>query len=206
MNKKVLFIILVAVVLGSSSLLLFRKSKSISPISDSDTSETLGITTNPASVKMKEYIDPAGFKFNYPETVTVSKGDSKGTDIYSSLELRSEDAAGMISLLVIDSKYKTLDAIPTTSAAILKRTKFGQLDAVQNTSPTKLQLQALDQGVLFTLTANLNTQQDFWLKVFESIQSTFSFVRPESKPAGNTTTTTDSSDDSVEYEGEEVVE
>lgn len=150
----------------------------------------------------KEYSDPTGFSFNYPDNISIQSSEVIDASTYASLQLFSKDVNGSLNLVITDSKFSSLDSwvslFKNATKEPPKELKLGNLRAVQIKTGDRLYLGALDQGVLFTVEVPL-IEEAFWMKVYDKVLTDFSFTSPQASQ------TADSSG-SVAFEGEEVVE
>lgn len=192
-----------------------KKQGAVSPIVKEGTlSKNSASNTNSLlkpSQKTKEYTDPSGFKFNYPEDVTVEKKETKDNNIYSKLQISSLKTQGKIDISVEKSNltqvagwFKNNLNIPTSSE--IKKTKLAELEARQFETKDQLTTLALDQGALFKIIVNIDKNKDFWLNVNEKIISTFSFVNPEVNKTISTPNNDAANSEDVVFEEEEIVE
>lgn len=152
------------------------------------------------SETLKEYSDPSGFSFSYPDNLSLNTKESDETT-YADLLLSSKDVSGSLSLKISDSKYKTLDEWTKLNRAAAsgdpKEVKLGNLKALEITTADRLILGALDQGIFFNIEMPL-IEKDFWMKVYTEVLANFSFSVSEQTQA--------SGGSDVSFEGEEVVE
>lgn len=195
MNRKTLFLAILAgfLVVGIWAV-FFNKSKTslVNPIS------ILDKKVEPSDT-LKEYSDPSGFSFNYPDNLSLTKNEDDTA--YADLTLTSNDVSGNLTLKITDSKYKSLDEWVAkekqASVEEPKEVKLGSLKAYEiKTADTRI-LGAYDQGIFFTIEMPL-VEQEFWMKVYSKVTADFAFVAPEAA-------TTESFSE-VSFEGEEVVE
>ncbi|MBI2315422.1 hypothetical protein HYU93_05220 [Candidatus Daviesbacteria bacterium] len=154
------------------------------------------------SENLKEYQDPSGFSFNYPDNLSIVKNDLEDNSTYADLQLTSKEISGSLSIKIVDSKFKTLDDwLKLNQGAATQKPKevtLGNLKASEIKLSDRLLLGALDQGILFTIEMPL-LEEEFWLKVYNKLLEGFTFALPE-------TTTQDTDNSDVSFEGEEVVE
>lgn len=150
------------------------------------------------SQAMKEYSDQSGFKFNYPDNLSLEKNDTDA-NTYSDIKLSAKGVDGSLSLKIIDSKFKTLDDWQKDLAkGEIKEAMLGDLKAREIKLSDRQILAAIDQGILFTLEIPM-VQEDFWNKVSQVVRKDFVFIS-SSAPVSS-----DSGSD-VSFEGEENVE
>ncbi|TSC86061.1 MAG: Uncharacterized protein G01um10147_999 [Microgenomates group bacterium Gr01-1014_7] len=189
--KKILLAILVigAVVTAIVVLNSIKKSSLITP----NLQESL--KKHEPSETSIGYEDPAGFTFSYPDNLSIIKNDLEDDSIYADLQLYSKAVNGSLSLIISDSKFKSLDEWVNLNKGEPKEVKLGNLKALEIRTKDRLLLGALDQGIFFTIEMPL-IEEEFWMKVYSKILSGFSFVSQASA-----TSTSD-----VSFEGEEVVE
>lgn len=199
MNRNLLFIIGFILLIGTISLTvwIFFFSTPRSLLQDPSSAVITKEKKIEPSQTVKEYADENGFKFNYPDNLSLEKNEAD-TSTYGDIKLSANGVNGSLSLKIIDSKYKTLDewskSLKVTSS---KESTLGSLKALEIKLSDRQILAAIDQGILFTIEIPL-VQEDFWLKVYDVVRSDFAFVA-SSEPV------TSGSED-VSFEGEEVVE
>lgn len=152
------------------------------------------------SLKTKEYIDPSGFKFNYPESLILDKKTITDNKIYSSIEISSSANPGKITIDVSSTDSASLK-IPNSVKT--KKLTLGDLNAQQYENKGQIFTLALDTGVLFMIKTDYDSKKDFWSSVNEKITSSFAFVAPDNQSGTSSSST---SDDSIVDEGEEVIE
>ena len=160
------------------------------------------------STVIKEYTDPAGFKFSYPSSVSISQKNITNTKTYSSLEASSSSTLGSITIEAVASDSLTLDPILKSQTNVTD-ISLADLKAKQYKEKGKIITLALDKGVLFTITVSSGENVQFWDEVNKKIISTFTFAPPEEtqiQSDADTTTTSPSSDSDISLEGEETIE
>ncbi len=153
------------------------------------------------SATLKEYTDPVGFSFNYPDNISIQSNEIIDANTYADLQLFSKEVNGNLSLQINDSKYTTIDdwlKVYKILKQPSREVKLGNLKAFEVKTNDRLYLGALDQGIFFTIEVPL-LEEDFWMKVYSKVLADFSFTTAE-----NTSHVAGSSD--ISFEGEEVVE
>lgn len=207
MNKKSLFIFLIitTLIIGFIIFIRYKNTKIASPVNQNELNVA---KENPAT--NKEFIDPAGFKFSYPNNLKVEKDELDKDTLYSSLSLLAQDeTVGSIKLIAQSSSLTKIEDWFKSSKIGLKETKkikFADLNAYEFEQDGKKTLVALDQGVLFTITITPLSDPNYWTKIYEGIVKTFAFIQPENTSATSQTSSSGESADDVVFEGEEVVE
>src|SRR3989344_2528264 len=86
---------------------LTKKESFTSPVSEKKqeaVEDDLEISDN-----LKEFIDPSGFKFKYPDNFSVSSADQVNENVYSSLTLGFDKVASQTTILVEATSAKSLD-------------------------------------------------------------------------------------------------
>lgn len=200
-----LLILLTIAVVSGIFIVSSRKEQEISPLGEKITSPTT--TKRAESVSLKEYKDPAGFVFQYPDNVKVESNTPSDQSIFSSLNLTSNKYKGNIQIEVASSDLKSLDdwfrknKVSQSSKDIV-RIKLADLDASSFEQNGKLITLAVDVGTLFTFTVDFQKSKDFWLDVNKTILSSLAFQ----PPATSVENTSESAEGDVIFEGEEVVE
>lgn len=210
MSKKILLLLLIFITVGLLAYVFSSaRKKQVDEKINSPVIEE-------KSDKLLTYNDPTGFSFSYPEKVQITAIETVDNDIYSSLNLSAKEKQGNISVEVITSDLQKIDDWFTRTnfsggknLSGLKKLKIADLDARQFKEEGKLTTIALDPGVLFTITVDYKTEKDFWEAVNNQVIASFVFLAPESQKASTANgsgTTSDSSDEDVIFEGEEIVE
>lgn len=156
----------------------------------------------------KEFTDAAGFKFSYPENLTLAKNDDE--EAYSSLTITSEEFDGNTSVLVVDATEKTIDEHMKHLNGVkdIKKVTVAGVEARQFTQGDKLVTATIDNGVLFTFTTDGASYKDTWTKVHENIATSFTFAPPETAASESESTgsTPSNSEEEILFEGEEIIE
>lgn len=150
---------------------------------------------------IKEYNDPVGFKFSYPESASVAAKKITKDTVYASLEITSPSTKGNISIEAVSSTLQKLDTLVATKTGVAN-IKLADLAAKQYTEKDKIMTFALDKGVLFTITVTPEGNSEYWSTVNKKIISTFVFALPET-PSQQSSQTSESD---ITFEGEETVE
>jgi hypothetical protein len=212
MNKKTLISLMIfsVLIIGFITFKFFSRSqKLISPISE----QSIKISpSKSAPEKLKEYIDPSGFKFSYPDNLNLTKIDSTDQTVYSNLKISTKKNIGSIRINVSESQLKTIDdwfkkEKLSTKPAEIKTIKLADIEGRQfiiNNSSITL---AFDQGALFNITADFKNDHKYWDEVNNTIIKTFAFTQPETtSDESATSSTNDQENEDVIFEGEEVIE
>lgn len=197
--KKIWVVGLFIGIIIAGILILLRGQQKI-PLVTPGSAQSNQIAKILPSETSKEYADPAGFSFSYPDNLSITKNEIEDNTTYADLQLGSKEVNGSLSLKISDSKFASIDEwIKINKEASVKiptEVKLGTLKAMEIITKDRLLLGALDQGIFFTIEMPL-IEQEFWMKVYKRVISDFSFASQE---------TTTVSSDSVSFEGEEVVE
>ncbi len=153
------------------------------------------------SETFKEYIDPVGFQFSYPDNLSLSTNELDD-NTYADIQLFSSEVNGSLKLKIVDSQLDNIDewVKQNTTLSNAKAVQLGNLKAMEITTADRVLLGSLDQQILFTVEVP-RIEEGFWMQVYSKILQDFSFVVPES----NTGSSADTSS-SISFEGEEVVE
>ncbi len=211
MNKAaglVLIVISALIIAAVVFLSIFKNKKNVSFLTP--VKPTPAPTKKVVSGKLKEYIDPSGFKFSYPEEFLITAKEATDQSTYSHLEITSPKVSGQISIRVADSSLKTIDdwfennKISTKTGEV-KNIKLADLEARQFKSKDELITIALDEGVLFTITVDPKENKDLWFATNKKIIDTFLFVAPPEEDTNNSIPVDESSDEVI-FEGEEIIE
>ena len=183
---------------GAIIWVVFPKGQKSSSLSNSLLPVSKQVEPSETSI---DYSDPSGFTFSYPDNLSITKKETD-TNTYADLQLFSKEVNGNLSLKIYDSKFKTLEtwvkANQDATVGEPKEVKLGNIKAIEIKTADRLLLGALDQGIFFNIEMPL-VEEDFWMKVYSKILADFSFTAPQAN-------TDSSSDETVSFEGEEVVE
>ena len=115
MNTKIIFIGLgVLIVLVLTIVIIQNKSYKPSPSVKINSISASLAPESATSQTTQEYSDPAGFKFNYPDTVTVSPKETTDENVYSSLVVTSSKNQGKMTIDAVSSDLTTLDSLVKT--------------------------------------------------------------------------------------------
>ncbi len=203
MTKKILIALLVftIAVIGYVVLSTSKSKNIISPIVV-DKQTAVSPTRLPSSdIK---YIDEAGFSFAYPDNLILKKIETKDQTVYSSIEITSKDHKGKLSIIAVDSQFTKI-ADYFKKEKTIRKLKLADLEAGQIDKDGKLVTAALDQGVLFTLTADYQNSKAFWLTVNNKILASFAFVPPAQQESVSQESGGLPSEPAIIDEGEEVI-
>lgn len=198
MSKKLILLLSVLVILIISTMIFLsrQKPKTLTPVSDKPvTSHQQPVT------KTKEYLDPSGFKFSYPENLKLTPKKIETETIYSDLLIKSPGKKGQISLKVEDITEAVFNQLIKNKNSI--KTVIDEVDAYQYQDKNNLITVAYDQGVIFKFVADQSQDKKYWFAVNKKILTSFRFVQPEQPATSNQQQTTE---DDVIFEGEEVIE
>lgn len=202
MSKKNLLLVLIVglIIAGIAGVFILNPAKP-----NLSLQSPLVIQQNPLkkiipSNTFKEYQDPSGFAFNYPDNLSITKKDLEESD-YANIELSSKEVNGSLNLRISDSKFKSLDDWLKQNQGSAKNNpkelKLGELKALELQHDDRLLLGALDKGVLFSIEMPL-VEKDFWMVVYNKLLADFSFASAQ--------TSEGDSAQEITFEGEEVVE
>jgi len=198
MSKKipVFFGLFIAVIVIVIVLISHPQKKTVSTILQKKPAPTKEVAR-----KLKEYTDSSGFKFSYPENLKLDIKDiSSSNSMYADLTLTSSSKKGQLNIKVNDITKTFFDEFLKDKTTI--QTKLDDVDAYQYQEKRKLVTTAYDQGVQFTLTADQSQEKNYWFEINKQIINSFKFVQPQT-PA---TSSGGGGEDSVVFEGEEVIQ
>lgn len=204
MKKTILLLTLALGLIFGIYQLVFAPRKT--PLTTSSTNKVAQKAEATPSKTLKTYTDPSGFSFNYPDNLSLTKNEINSPTTYADIQLTSKDVEGSLNLKISDSKFASTEEWVKANQFTISQTpnevKLGDLKAVEVTTGNKLLLGALDSGVLFTIETSLGERKDFWMSVYKSVLTDFSFVQP----AKDTAASQGASSSDVSFEGEDVVE
>lgn len=211
MNKKILFFLIIGTLATFSFVLFstyqsFKKQKIHSPVLEDIKPKKP--TTIISFAKMKEYKDPSGFKFNYPDNLKLETKKIEDQKIYSLLELTSSKHQGKIEIKVEDNQLTKIDdwfKNEATKPAEIKKIKLADIEGRQFELNNQILTIALDQGVLFIFTVSHEKDKNFWIDVNNKIIETFDF-KPPNNIEENLPVSSENLEEEVIFEGEEIVE
>jgi len=199
-------IIVIVLAIGTAAVMILSQQKTqkiTTPIAEKIKDVQTEITAG-----TKQYHDPSGFSFNYPEDLLASPAANiKDQSVYSELTISSPEKKGGIEIQVLSNNVKNVDAWLTENKINSKeqttKLKLADLDARQFEDKGTITTVAVDSGTLFLLTTDYQDDKNFWTDVNNKIIASFEFIQPT---AASNASGGDSSSDDVILEGEEVVE
>lgn len=208
-NKKLILIIGVVAILIVVGVLVSNPSQEKGSTNNNPLTSLPKIIKEAApSETLKEYSDPSGFTFSYPDNLSLVNNKIEDDITYADIQLTSKEVSGSLSLRIVDSKYTTLDDWLKLNQGAAKEgskeVKLGSVKASELKLNDRLLLGALDQKILFTIEVPL-IEEAFWTKVYNKVLAGFTFAPPEAAAAQTQVSVSSSSED-VTFEGEEVVE
>lgn len=210
MDRKIIIITFGSslLIIGAIFLLNIRSSKEkqnlVSGVAKSGSSSSEKM---PSSI-LKEYSDPSGFNFSFPEDVKIDKKDDES--LYANLSFVSDGLDGNIALTVSDAVNSSLDDWKKENNALLSgllinESNLGNISGISFNNQDKITLVVVDQGVEFKIVVDYKSQKKYWQSVYNSILNSFSFVSSSPETPNTESLPAQSEEDAV-FEGEEVVE
>ena len=197
MNKIAIIIISGLLISGIVFVILTQKTKI--PASNNLIYPTKTVSSQ---AQLKTYTNDSGFSFKYPESFTLSEKEVDDESTYAWVELTNPQNKDVISIKLEDSDLKKIDDWFTASnkkdiKGEIKKVKLADLDGRQFTNKkNQLATLALDEGgVLISISGNSSS-------VHQQIVSSFIFTQSSQ----TTTDTSNTSEEDIIFEGEEVVE
>lgn len=202
MNKKIILALCIITGLAIAGILISKATGQKASLTNPLVSQSKPLEKILPSNTFLEYSDPSGFKFSYPDNLSITNKNIEDNSTYADLQLFSKEVSGSISLKITDSKFSSLDDWLKASkiSKTPKEVKLGNLKAQEIQLNDRLILGALDQGILFNIEMP-GIEKDFWLPVYNKILADFSFA-----PPGDTASQGTAALEDVVFEGEEVVE
>ncbi len=205
--KKIIFAVtfIIIVLVAVKIFFLSANNQFKSPVSNSS-GQTTSITPTSTSTKegVKEYLDPAGFKFSYPNTLTVNPQEINDDKTYSDLQITSASVNGKITINIKDSQLTKIDEyFKNKKISGVTKIKIADLDGRQYIDNNQMKTVAHDQGALITIITDFQKDKEFWSNSTAKIIATFTFVPPENTSSGSTST---GGEGDVVLEDEEVIE
>lgn len=179
-NKAIIVTIVIVVTTIIADFYILNSGKTTSSVSP-NTNQTLIASEKQPSKTLNEYSDNAGFSFQYPNDVQVSKKNTNDSATYSSLELTSNQAKGKILIKIEDTKLKSFDDWLAQDKALLgniKEIKIGEIPGGQLQVDNKIIAAAINQNILFVIEVDTQNQK-YWQSVYGTILSSFNFVSQE---------------------------
>ena len=206
-KKKVVVILIILAVIGAFVFIFKSLGNRPAPSPEQDLTQDKPTL----SKKLKTFTDSSGFKFSYADNLQLTTIETKGPDIYSKLEIVSEDLEGSINITVSQTDLKPFEQWKKASEITLKdsevkKIKLGDLTAQQFVSDGKTVTVSLDQGVLFTISVTPEDDKNFWKEAYEAVVKTFSLTPPPANAVPEDSSGGSAGDSDIIFEGEEVIE
>ncbi|MBI4058270.1 hypothetical protein HY408_00715 [Candidatus Gottesmanbacteria bacterium] len=188
-------------------------------------SKTTTPKTTPAIVSSKDWKDPAGFTFSYPEDLVLDKHD-EDQENYAHIEMTHHSHQGSLIVWAKDPpKNKKGALIENISEWLSGETQFAganSLDTTLDSQPAKKILITTDKKMIYTasiydeMLVIIETSledSEYWTSVHDDIADTFTFITPFDADVGvvvNSGSDTSASQDDfgtdVVIDEEEVIE
>lgn len=189
-NKAIIVSVVIVLVTIIAAFYILNSKKTISPVS-SNTNQTLVASERQPSKTLKKYSDDAGFTFQYPNDVQISKIEIENSITYSNLEFTSNQIKGLpanadaqasgrrgkILIKIEDTKLESVDDWFTKQAlkGNIKEIKIGGISGGELQMDNKILAAAINQSILFTIEVETQNQK-YWQSVYETILTSFNFV------------------------------
>lgn len=196
---KLSIIILVLVLIGVPVILMMKNKKTgtVTPLGSGQKQET-------TAEKTAIYNDSSGFKFDYPESLTIKDVSGADQNVYSSLEISSRKQEGKMMIKIVDSPYDSLESYlsskEASNAGVSRDLILSSMPAkqIQLTNPKRLETVVISDSVMYLIESPLD-DSGYWNKVHNQIISSF-IVRETGAPA------VENIDESSTSDEEEVIE
>lgn len=211
MHKKIILVTFFSAVFLVGAIVLFNiresKEKENSERGVNSQNYGTGVTEKIPSSILKEYSDPSGFTFSFPDNINVQRKENDS--LYSDLILSTNEVNGNITFTVSDSKYDSLenwkdDNLENLTGLLINELELGSLSGISFNNKDKITLIAIDQGIEFKMVVDYKDHKKFWESVYKSMRDSFSFITPSASKSTNTNSEAPSEE--VSFEGEEVIE
>lgn len=174
MQKKkwlVLILVLGVLLIVGGVFLIFNPlrddSSLINPLSSNQQEE----------ISLKTWDDPAGFKFDYPEEISIDSHE-EDEENYAHLELTHKDHSGRILIWMKDKVEKSLDewvANQEGNPQVFDSELGGQpAKKMAFALPKKLATAAFDQEVI--ILAEVFPEDEWWSETYEQILNSFDLI------------------------------
>lgn len=197
--KQILIILILAVAVGGVATVIIFSQKQSSPPAVSQISPS----PTPIPVTLSTWTDPAGFSFQYPDSINVDQ-HPEDNDNYAHITLTDGQQTGHINIIMADDTYKSLSkwisSSPNLKAGNIIDTTLGGLDGKKVLTEQGTVIGVIDNGVLVTLSQNAPLSP-LLATTWDKITDTWEFIYPTPAPAKSTQpATSDDSGDVLEEE------
>lgn len=188
MQKKVLIILIVAVIIGVVGGFLWLRSRRTPPEVISPARQTSEMNPAQTEAKLLTWNDQAGFAFQYPSGMKINKHD-EDKENYAHLDLYLDGKDGVVKILASDTKYKTAEEWATKEKRNSQISGGGEEFTLSGKPARKIFfpdtqttiIGTVDEEILFTIEL-VPDKEGFWQKTFDQIVSSFKFVAPTVAP------------------------
>lgn len=211
MHKKIILVTFFSAVFLVVAIVLFNiresKEKENSERGVNSQNSRTGVTEKIPSSVSKEYSDPSGFTFSFPDNINIQRKENDS--LYSDLILSTNEVNGNITFTVSDSNYNSLedwkdDNLENLTGLLINQSELGNLSGISFNKKDKITLVAIDQGIEFKMVVDYKDHKKFWENVYKLIRNNFAFTSPATSQTTNTGSEAPSEE--VSFEGEEVIE
>lgn len=164
---------------------------------------------SPTPFDLATYEDQSLFSFQYPKNLELNP-HPEDQENYAHVELTSIEHPGNLIAWTKDTASKDLEALKKSEKienAI--DTTLGENPAIkvlQGTDSKKITISTIKEGFLYQLETDL-TDEEYWLKVFDQVLSSYKFTGDFAAAAQvNTDSTVQTGSSEEIFEGEELIE
>lgn len=164
------------------------------------------------SLKLKDYSDPAGFKFSYPDDLKLNANKITSDNVYSDLRLTSDKTSGRVIVKITGTSLKTVadwlkqNKYSSGGSTLMKDIKLADMQGKEIKKDKTLITVAIDDyQTLYLIEVDLNGNEKYWTDASQAITRSFAFVAPAAS-SDSSSGASDYSGDGVIFEGEEEVQ
>lgn len=165
----IIILILVSVLVGVPVFLVMKSKKT-------GTVTPLGLGQKQEAIigKIAAYVDSSGFKFDYPESLTIKDVSGDAQNVYSSLEISSKKQSGKMTIKIVDSSYDSLESFlgskEASSAGVSRDITISSMSAkqVQFVNPKRLITVAISDGIMYSIESPLD-EMNYWNKIHNQV-------------------------------------
>src|SRR3989338_4499392 len=181
-----------------------KQPKTISPL----VSEEKDVEVTEKPIPLAKFDSESGFSFEYPGDLELDNLALPNEDSYANIQLTSKKSTGSTEISVTDTNEKSVQSYAKNNQINLDEASpvsFAEIKGQQISTKNQLITIALDQGILFKITTDLDQNPKYWTGIHSDILSTFKFTETVQPKSTTNTTQTEyiNQSDEVEFTEEE---
>ena len=145
-----------------------KQPKTISPL----VSEEKDVEVTEKPIPLAKFDSESGFSFEYPGDLELDNLALPNEDSYANIQLTSKKSTGSTEISVTDTNEKSVQSYAKNNQINLDEASpvsFAEIKGQQISTKNQLITIALDQGILFKITTDLDQNPKYWTGINSDI-------------------------------------